>query len=111
MIKINKKNVEQFLTGINYLKDYKYHTIKYDVNNNKVSIIFKNSNDEGKKIKLDFIGIKECNIKEVFDWEVIDKIFLDYVHLEEMEFICFATSSQNPNIYVVCDEIKYDIMK
>ena len=111
MTKINKKNIKKFLLDFNYLDGYKYNNIKYDVIKNKVSIIFSNPKIEGKNIKLEFKDIKECNIKEVFDWEELSKIFLDYVKLEEMELMCFATSLKNPNIYIVCDEIKYDIMK
>ena len=109
MTKINKKNFKKFLNVYNSLKDYKYNNIKYDVIKNKLTIILKNNNLND--IKLEFKGIKECNIKEIFDWEIIEEIFLDYVRLEEMEFICFATADKSPNIYVVCDEIKYDIME
>ena len=109
MTKINKKNIKLFMNDYQCLNGYKYNSIKYDVNKNKITIIFNKNNDLG--IKLDFSGIKECNIKEVFDWEEISEIFLDYVTLEEMEMICFATALQNPNIYIVCDEIKYGIIK
>ena len=108
MTKINKKNVNEFLTNYKYMNSYKYSNVKYDIIKNKIVIVF---NNKESNIKLEFRGIKECNIKEVFDWEEINKIFLDYVRLEEMEFICFATAEMDPNIYIVCDEIKYDIMK
>ena len=111
MTKINKKKINTFLTDFNYMKSFKYHDIKYDVIKNKIVIIFRDSKVETVRLKLEFLGIKECNIKEVFDWEEISKIFLDYVKLEEMEFICFATAETNPNIYIVCDEIRYDIKK
>ena len=104
MTKINKKNIKSFLTDFNYMGGYKYNNVKYDIIKNKMVIVFDN-------IKLEFKGVKECNIKEVFDWEEINKIFLDYVRLEEMELICFATAEKDPNIYIVCDEIKYAIIK
>ncbi len=104
MVKINKKNINSFTTEYNFLKGCHIKNLKYDILDNKLQIVFNN-------IKLAFKGIKECNIKEVFDWEEIDKIFLSYVKLEEMEFICFATSEKEPNIYVVCDEMKYAIIK
>ncbi len=111
MTKISKKNIKTFLTDFNYMKSYKFVNVKYDVIKNKITILFKDSKLDYVSIKLEFLGIKECNIKEVFDWEELSKIFLDYVKLEEMELMCFATSDKSPSIYIVCDEIKYDIMK
>ncbi len=99
------------MTDFNYMKSYKYQNVKYDVPKNKITIVFKDNKLEYLNIKMEFLGIKECNIKEIFDWEEIGKIFLDYVRLEEMELLCFATADKSPNIYIVCDEIKYDIMK
>ena len=111
MIKISKNNIGKYLTDFNYMNGFMYLNVKYDVIKNKITITFRDNKKDRVSITLEFLGIKECNIKEVFDWEEISKIFLDYVNLEEMEFICFATSDKNPNIYIVCDEIKYGIMK
>ena len=53
-------------------------------------------------------GIKECDIREYFSWEEIDKCYLDFVKFNNMDMICFATSNDNPSIYIVCDSIKYN---
>ncbi len=102
MIKITKKNVDVFLKENNYLKGKIINTIKYDIIKDRIEVTIDN-------IKLVCSKIKECDIREYYSWEEIDKCFLEYVQFNSIDTICFATSNDNPSLYIVCDEIKYSI--
>ena len=76
--------------------------LKYDIEKDKIEINI-------DKIKLICNKIKECDIREYYSWEEITKCFLDNVQFNSMDTMCFATSNDNPSIYIVCDEIKYSV--
>ena len=102
MIKISNKNINKFLEDYNYLKGKTINTIKYDIIKDKIEVTIDN-------IKLVCNKIKECDIREYYSWEEIDKCFLESVKFNNLDTICFATSNDNPSLYIVCDEIKYSI--
>jgi len=102
MKKITAKNLKEFLNEYNYLKGKTIDTIKYDITKDKIEILIDN-------IKLVCTSIKECDIREYYSWEEIDKCYLDKVQFNNMDTYCFATNNDNPSIYIVCDEIKYSI--
>lgn len=55
--------------------------------------------------------VEQCNIKEMFSWDYIERIFMKYIKLNNKEFICFASDEQKPAIYVVCENIEYEEIK
>ena len=101
MVKINNKNINSFLEDNKYFNKKSINAIKYDIDKNKIEVKIDD-------IKLVCEGIKECDIREYFSWEEIDKCFLEFVKFNNMDMICFATSNDNPSIYIVCDCIKYN---
>ncbi len=101
-MKINKKNIKDILIKINNLKDKTINNIKYDIDKDIIDIKIDN-------IKLSLKRIKECDIREYFSWEKIEECYLEFVEFNNQESYCFATSKDNPTIYVVCDEISITI--
>ena len=104
MVKINSKNINNILEDNKSFKGNSIDSIKYDINKEKIEIIIDN-------IKLVCKGIKECDIREYFSWEKMEECYLDIVKFNSMDMMCFATNKDNPAIYIVCDEIVYNIKK
>jgi len=100
MIKITNKNINEILEDNKYFNKKTIDILKYDIKKDTIDITIDN-------IKLSCIGIKECDIREYYSWEEIDKCFLSTVKFNNMDVMCFATSNDAPSIYIVCDEIKY----
>ena len=101
-MKITKKNISEILSRINYLKNNTIKTIKYDIVKDKIDIEIDN-------IKLSLSRIKECDIREYFSWETIEECYLEFVQFNNQDSLCFATSKNNPSLYIVCDDIKITI--
>lgn len=59
-------------------------------------------------MRLIFSGIEQCNNKEIFSWDYIQHAYLKCIKLKNKGFICFASDEEEPNVYIVCDEVKYE---
>ena len=123
-MKINKSNLSDFLKYYHYFHDSYITSINYLISDNKIEMFIdvcwsgepilreNNTYETNKiKIKLVFDDIKEFDCKEMFSWDYIDKVYIDYIKLADKECICFASNKENPLIYVVSDSIEYDEIK
>ena len=55
-----------------------------------------------------FKGVEQFNSKEFFSWDYIYEVFIKYLTIKNKECICFATDEEEPQIFIVCDEIEYE---
>ena len=63
------------------------------------------------KMKMIFSGVEQCNNRQIFSWDYINDAFMKYVKIKSKEFICFASDEEEPLVYIVCDNIKYEELK
>ena len=121
MKQIIKENLNNFMNYYHELHDSYIKEFNYDVYDSKIELlidvcwfgelILKDDNSyETNKIKLKMIlnSIKTFNIKDYFSWDYIDKLYMKFIKLENKEYICFASSEEEPLIYIVCDSIEYE---
>ncbi len=124
MIKITKDNLSQFIDYYNGLHDSHITDINYSIRNSQIEILIDvywsgnptikkdGTYDTNKtKIKMLFIGIEQCNNKEMFPWDYINVIFIKYIKIKNKEFICFADDENDPQVYIVCESIEYEELK
>lgn len=124
MILLNKENLNYFLDNYHYLHDSYITHINYDVVNSSIELLIdviwsgkpilkeNHSYDTNQvKMKMIFSIIKEYNIKEIFSWDYIHKAYINYITLENKEYICFADNEKEPLLYIVCDSIEYEEYK
>ena len=50
-------------------------------------------------------------IKEMFTWNYINEVYIQYVKVKNQEFICFASDKEEPLVYILCDNIEYEELK
>lgn len=118
---ITKDNLASFLKYYHYFHDSYVLSINYDMNKTQIKIVIsvgwlgesklkENCHYETNKIKLKFIfyGVEQCNNKEIFSWDYINKAYLEYIKVDGKEFICFASAREEPFVYVVCEKIEYE---
>lgn len=121
MNKITKETIGEFIKYYHEFHDSYITNINYDIYESKIELlidvcwsgepILKDDNTyETNKTKIRMIlnGVKQYNSKEIFSWDYIDKAIMKYIKLENEEFICFASNEQDPLIYIVCENVKYE---
>jgi len=122
--KINKDNLNNFINYYHSFHDSYITNINYDINNSKIELyldivwsgepILKEDNTyETNKTKLfmTFNNIEKYSCKEIFNWDYIDEMYLNFINLDNKELICFANNKNNPDIYIVCNDISYKEIK
>lgn len=121
MNKITKNNLESFLNNYLDLHDGFITNINYDITKSQIELLIniqwsrnpKNINKyitKKRKMKIYFNRIEKCNNKELFSWDFIFKAYIKFIVIDNKEFICFANDETNPNIYIVCDTIEYEVL-
>ena len=119
-MELSKNNLSNFLEYYHFFHDSYITNINYLINDNKIELYIdvcwsgKPILKENKiyetnktKLKLIFNEIKQFNCKEIFSWDYINKVYIDYIKIDKIYYICFASDKDEPLIYIVCDEIKY----
>lgn len=121
MILITKENLESFLEHYHGFHDSYITDIHYDIKCSKIEIFIDvywsgvpiqktdGTYETGRtKIKMIFNGVEQCNNKEIFSWDYISEVFIKHINIKNKEYICFASSEEEPLIYIVCDSIEYE---
>ena len=121
MIEINKKNLNKVLDDFYNLHDANITNINYNINKTNIEIFIDLywTKDikigDGKRsnqiMKIIFEGIELINIKELFNWDYIYNIYIKYITIRNKEFICFADAEEDPNVYIVCENIMYELLE
>ena len=121
---LNKNNLEEFIQFYHGLHDSYITNINYDITKSQIELLIDvywsgeptlkedNTYETNKtKMKMVFEGVEKCNNKECFSWDFIDDVYLNYIILDNKEYICFASDENDPYVYIVCDSIKYEEIK
>ena len=124
MNKITKDNLNKFIKYYHEFHDSYITNVNYDISKSKIELlidvcwsgkpILKEDNTyQTIKIKMRMIlnNVEQCNNKEMFSWDYINKAFIKYIKLDNKELICFASGEQEPLIYIVCESIEYEEIK
>lgn len=118
-MKLSKNNLNKFLEYYHFLHDSYITNVNYLISEKKLELfvdvcwagkpILKEDNTyetNKTKIRLIFNDIKEFSCKEIYSWDYINRVYVNYIRLDGNEYICFASSKDKPLIYVVCNEIE-----
>ena len=121
MEKITKENLNDFMDYYHELHDSYIKEFNYDVYGSKIELLIDvcwsgeptlNSNNKYEtnrtNLRMFLNNIETFNIKDYFSWDYIDKLYMNFIKLEDKEYICFASSEEDPLIYIVCDSIEYE---
>lgn len=121
MIKITKNNLDKFNEYYHSFHDSYITNINYDIIESKIELFINvcwsgepNKKNNGTyetnktKINIIFNNIKQFSNKEIFSWDYINAAFIQYIILDEKEYICFADDKREPLIYIVCESIEYN---
>jgi len=124
MNKINKKILNEFIKNYHSFHDSYITNINYDINNSKIELyvdiiwsgeptLKEDNTYETNKTKLYMIfnEVEKYSCNEIFSWDYIDEMYLDFINLDNKDLICFANNKNNPDIYIVCKEIFYEEIK
>lgn len=124
MNKITQDNLEEFLNYYQKFHDSYITNINYDISKSKIELLIdvcwsgkpilkENKTYQTNKIKMRMIlsDVEQCNHKEIFSWDYINKASIKYIQLNNQEFTCFADDEQQPLIYIVCKNIEYEEIK
>lgn len=121
MKEINEKNLTKFLEHYHYLHDSYIRKIDYNITNSQIIVNVDvgwsgtaSINKDGtyktnfKKIKMVFNNIKKYKITEIFTHEIISKINIEYIELNNKKYIRFIDDEEWPSLNIVCENIKYE---
>ena len=124
MNKITKDNLNEFIKYYHEFHDSYITNVNYDIAKSEIELlinvcwsgepILKDDNAyQTNKTKMRMIlnNVEQCNNKEMFSWDYINKVFIKYIKLDNKEFICFAINEKFPLIYIVCESIEYEEIK
>lgn len=124
MNELNKNNLGEFLKFYHSFHDSYITNINYDVTKSQIELLIdvywsgeptlkEDNTYETNKTKMRMIceGVEKCNNKESFSWDYINDVYLNYIKLNNKEYICFASDEDDPYVYIVCDNIKYEEIK
>lgn len=124
MILITKDNLSSFIEYYHGFHDSYITNINYDIKLSKIELfidvywsgtpILKEDGTyetNKTKMKMLFSGVEQCNNSEIFSWDYINNAFIKYIKVKNKEFICFASDEEEPLVYIVCDNIKYEELK
>lgn len=121
---ITKDTLSSLLEYYHYFHDSYVLGINYDVNKAQIEIMI-DVGWSGKpklkkdgyyetnktKVKLTFYDVEQCNNKEIFSWDYINEAYLEYIKVDNKEFLCFASDEEEPFVYIVCEKIEYEELK
>ena len=123
MKKITKDNLNEFIYYYHAFHDSYITNINYDIKKSEIELLIdvywsgepikkedKTYETNKTKMKIVFKGVEQFNTKEIFSWDYIYEAFIKYINIKNKEYICFATDEENPQIYIVCDQIEYEEM-
>lgn len=123
MNKITKNNLNNFMEFYNYFHDSYIKKINYDLDKNKIYLFInvfwvgepiKNENNyyetNRTKMKITFTGIKEYKDDSRFS-DYIDEAIIEYVELNNKEYIFFASDEAEPSFCVISDTMEYEEYK
>lgn len=121
MTEITKDNLSSFIEYYHGFHDSFISNINYDIKRSQIELFIdvhwsdtpslkKDGTFETNNIKMRMIfkGVEHCNFKELFSWDYIDDVFINYIIIKNKEYICFASSEEEPFVYIVCDSIEYE---
>lgn len=121
MLKITKENLESFLNYYHNFHDSTISNINYDIRNSKIEVIInvfwtgepilkENGKYDTNPIKLKIVcdSIEKCSFRAIASWEYLDDVFVKYIVLNNKEYVCFASSEEEPFVYVLCDSMYYE---
>jgi len=121
MILITKDNLSSFIEYYHGFHDSYITNINYDIKHSQIVVFIDVcwsgdpiQKEDGTyetnktKMKMVFNGVEQCNNKEIFSWDYINDIFIQYIKIKNTEFICFASDEKEPLFYIVCDNIEYE---
>ena len=122
MNKINKDNLTSFLEYYFYLHDSFISDIKdFD---NKIELIInvfwsgkpilkEDNTYETNQTKLRIVlnNIERRSDEEDYFSDYIDEVFISFIKLNNMEYICFASNKKEPSFYAVCESMEYEELK
>ena len=124
MTLITKANLSSFLEYYHSLHDSYITNINYNITNSQIELLIDiywsgklQLNEDGTyktnkvKLKMYLNGVEQCNIKEMFSWNYINEVYIQYVKVKNQEFICFASDKEEPLVYILCDNIEYEELK
>lgn len=124
MTLITKANLSSFLEYYHSLHDSYITNINYNITNSQIELLIDiywsgklQLNEDGTyktnkvKLKMNLNGVEQCNIKEMFSWNYINEVYIQYVKVKNQEFICFASDKEEPLVYILCDNIEYEELK
>lgn len=124
MILITKDNLSSFIENYHGFHDSYITNINYDIRLSQIELfidVYWSGNpilkEDGTyetnktKMKMIFSGVEQCNNRQIFSWDYINDAFMKYVKIKSKEFICFASDEEEPLVYIVCDNIKYEELK
>ena len=121
MTTITKKNLPKFLENYHNLHDSYITNINYDIKNSKIELYIDVTwsfdptlKSDGTyetnptKIVITLDNIETYNIKEIFNHDYINDIYIKYIKFNNNEFICLADNKDDPLIYIVCHSMTYE---
>ncbi len=116
---INKSNINDFLQLYHYLHDATIKSVLYDASDARVDMNIKvfwkgevklkeNNTYESSNIllKMHFYDVEKLKIQEMFSYDYIDDINIDYVIIDNKEYIKFEDIDNN--LIVISNEISYE---
>ena len=121
MIEINKENLDHFLNYYHNLHDSYIINMNYDISNANVELLINviwsgepklkedNSYETNKtKIRIVFEKVEKIILREINSWDYINGIHMKYTKLDNKEFIYFTNDENDPDIFILCENIKYE---
>lgn len=118
----NNKSIKEFLINYKSLHDSNITNINYDITNSKLEMsinvfwsgepVLKEDNTyetNKTKINLIFEGIEKLTIKEIESFDYIEGIKLEYIKLNNKDYINFVDNYEIINI--ICEELSYEEIK
>ncbi len=113
----NITDIKEFNKNFHFLHDCSYYKINYDVVNDKIILTLKlfwkkeiNIAKENNYIILTFHNIVKYKINDIHSWDFIYKIYLNFIKHNNKNVICFADDKNEPNIYILCSDINYELI-
>lgn len=118
----NNESIKEFLIKYKSLHDSNITNINYDITNSKLEMsinvfwsgepVLKEDNTyetNKTKINLIFKGIEKLTIKEIESFDYIEGIKLEYIKLNNKDYINFVDNYEIINI--ICEELSYEEIK
>lgn len=123
MTAITKDNLISFMDYYHWFHDSYIIDVKYEFKKGQIELYFDiywsgiptlkdvgNYETNRKNLKMVCKGIYQYNYKENYT-DYIDISYLKFIKINKEEYICFATSKEEPLITVACKSIEYEELK